>query len=360
MVKLNIVLGNHISRWGIEDILDVLQSSLGDSLKMTQSPFLAPGMKNLVVEDFSNPRFTNYLVESESKLILLLTEFPITILGKIYLNRFGFKASKIFLLIDAILSPFYSTIFRVSTGRVRSFAHTRNYWRAREKSLRYVLSKGIVECLITLHPEITKRIHDSIQPNFVKTFTLYPVIRSRNILKAKAPNAEIVFATFGSANRYRQREIRRANEYLPQGIQRLNEELANEIMADIVNKRVKTIPAGKILELSKVGFSNAEPESTKFIIDFYFRNSAKWKYLSPIRIARSINRERPVLYIGNKLEDHPINELVLQISSYNQLLPRLGKIEEELAFHEKKIDSYNNFASSENAKFIEACNVDFK
>ena len=360
VTKIHIVTGNHISEWGIVDIVEVLKSALGDLCDFSQSPFLVPDKTNLVIEEFSNPNFTKYLLDSGSQLILVLTEFPTIILGRLYLNRFGFKASKFFLAIDAILSPFYKTIGKVSRGRVQSFAYSRNYWRSREKSLRYVFSKGVVQSLITLHPEITKRIQVLTKLNLIKAFTVYPIIKNPNIFTGKLPYKGMFFATFGSLSRYRIREIKKANKYLPSGVIRITDELANDIMRRIISNNMETIPTKKGLELNQVGFASKFTDPSELILDFYFRNSTRWNYLSPIRIARSINRERPVIYIGNRLEDHPINDLVLQISNHNQLLPKLEKINDELASSEKKINNYNNFARSENTKFIEAFNADFK
>ena len=88
------VTGNHRHMIGIQDHIDILREILGlDKTQAPTSKYLVPGKINFVIEEMSQARtreqFFKFKAEHfDSKIVLVLTEFPTRIGRQLSYNEF--------------------------------------------------------------------------------------------------------------------------------------------------------------------------------------------------------------------------------------------------------------------------------
>ena len=153
MNELHIFTGNHKSPAGIEDICQILLQLGGSS--STSGIYLKQSNINLVIEDFSSPEITKYIIESKLEIGLVLTEFmSLGPFGKIVLNKFGYKSNRFVLLANDLVILIFRYLRVVIPRKLKSKIEEKIYWKNREVGLRKVLKYCNLKFIICMHPEI--------------------------------------------------------------------------------------------------------------------------------------------------------------------------------------------------------------
>ena len=131
-MKLIIVTGNHNSLVGIQDHIDIISGLFGDVFSIETRPLPIRGEHNLIIEEFSNPKFRKLLenlhLDPQTKLHLLMTEIPdreaggAVLLNGHIVNHIGIPLSwKIFFKIKPALKTTYFSLQRVLRAFSRFF-----------------------------------------------------------------------------------------------------------------------------------------------------------------------------------------------------------------------------------------------
>ena len=311
---LGVVTGNHRSLWGISDILKSFDSSL--ELNILHFYFPQQQRVNFVIEDFHNKKFLNALIRTNTKNVLVVTEFLSIKRDTVRINQFPVK-------ISSFVSPgsrrFFKSFFIDFFQNLKKFFPFRasdRYWMNRNKGINIYFDKRPNDPIIQLHPSCTSNLNLGHR----KVFDFFPVINEQSFVRT-SKHSEIIFCTFGSINSYRASEIKKLNHFLPQGIIHLTEETLSE---------------------------NPEKFKDKILVDVYFRNSETWPFLSPIRFWRSLNKGRLVLYVGDIIDNHPINSLCMNLDAYGDIYQAVENLDTYIHSLPTKIKQYNLLAREKN------------
>jgi hypothetical protein len=327
MRKLHIVTGNHRSLHGISDIISIINSA--SETGTTQGIFFREDCHNFLVEEFSNREYTDFLLGDDKRFSLVLTEFihkgPF---GRIYLNRFGIKATSTYIYLETlayyVLLILGKTLPAIALRRFHSFM----YWRARERNLQRVLKSDLLKMVLTMHPHITAQALESklIKPH-VSIHTIYPILDQNKIDFSISKRTISEVTTFGTQNKYRLTERRKFQRFFPM-----------QVSYKVDNNYA-------ILQ-SKELFN---PNTHSLSLDLYFKNSKNWEFLSPVRIWRTLNKGNIIVYFGKKMKDHPINDCAIQIEGYEDIWKTMSRnFEKEI---HSSVSEYNSIALSENLKW---------
>jgi hypothetical protein len=317
--NLNLIIGNHRSPAGISDICELFTDALKFELKTNL--FADESKVNLIIEDFSSKDFTDYLINNNIEICLILTEFMRKgLFGKIYLNRFGLKShpisiisGDIFIAILRILNKFLPQRFRIKIEKLI-------YWKNRELGLRRVLTEGNLLSVICLHPEIEAQTRQILKSSKIKHFaTIYP--RLNNIKRLNTDTSNMTLVSFGSKNRYRKKQIRKFNESFPM---------------QILAPNFTDTSQGDNIEIDN-GF-----------IDVYFRNSKDWPFLSPVRFWRTLRKGSMIVYFGHEKDDHPIYKCGQQIPNFYSFPFAMSNFSEVVAETRSNIKKYDEIAKIQN------------
>lgn len=321
--KLHIVTGNHRSTLGIDDITKVLQDVFGQNI--TKGIFCEDSKINLVIEDFSSPDYVRYLINSDIKIILVLTEFiSLGPFKGISLNKFGLRsnyfillAEKIWISVLRILSVFLPAKLKAKTERTL-------YWKNREVGLDKILKQRNIEGIICLHPEIENQVKLNLRKIPKESvFTIFP--RLKSIQKNDEFDFDIPLLSYGSKNRYRKREIAKFNKIFP-------------FQITLPNFEDKSITNNS--------------KSISLFLDVYFKNSKTWPYLSPIRFWRTLQQGGHILYFGEEVLDHPINKCALRVERYEDFPIRIQNLPSVLEGIQSEIRVYDKNAELLNDKVV--------
>jgi hypothetical protein len=277
---------------------------------------------NLIIEDFASRDFTNYVLNSNLKICLVLTEFMSLGWNKeIVLNKFGAKSSRVVLIFEdtAIMILRYLKIFL--PRRLKTKSEKLIYWKNREVGLRKILKYSNLEGIFCLHPDIELQAKSLIK-GFPKD-KIYTIFPRLNNIKSKEENLNPSIVSFGSKNRYRKKEIKKFNEVFPL----------------------------KVFQPSFEKGLNAQhlPPSDIFL-DLYFKNSKNWKYLSPVRIWRTIRQGSFIVYFGEQAGDHPINRCAIQIDLYENFAAGIENFSQVTRKIRLETESYDQVAKMSNDK----------
>jgi hypothetical protein len=301
MSKYHLIRGNHKSFAGIEDICLVLQEALDPN--MTTGIFGDRSKTNLIIEDFSSKDYTKYILESDLKICLVLTEFMhSSVLGKIKINKFGLRRNFILSLLEDVVVLILRFIKIFLPRKYRLSSEKKIYWKNREVGLKKIIDSNKIRAVICLHPDIqlqAEQLFKNIEQE--KIFTILP--RLTKPRKLTTNHTDVSLVSFGTKNSYRKKQIRKFNESFPLEV------ILPSFLQKTHNKALEPVPA---------------------FVDIYFKNSKTWKYLSPIRFWRSLNVGSFVVYFGKESTDHPINKCAIHVNSY-ELFPKVLENFEEIA-----------------------------
>ena len=326
MTKFHLITGNHKSSAGIQDIHLLLSEVLGNNLT---SGIYADKLKiNFVIEDFASQDFTDYLLDSEFKFCLVLTEFMSSgYLGKIFINKFGLKANPVVLFLkDAVIS-IVRFIKRFLPFKLRLISEEFVYWKSREIGLRKVLGHGKFHGVFCLHPAIEDQakyfIKNLPQSSF---FTLFPRL---NEIQENEVNSDISIVSFGSKSKYRKTEILKFNDSFPSKV---------------------------IQPKFNIKSPNEYSGPTGLFIDLYFRNSKSWKYLSPVRFWRTLRKGSLIVYFGEEKKDHPINKCAIRVDGYKDFAASIEDLPKIVKEINNEIGLYDEAAKKNNEKCLSFLN----
>lgn len=135
--KLFILTGNHNSKIGIQDHIDIIFSLFANDFDISLSDAPKPGYDNLVIEEFTNPRFVKAMYDSiasnqNTKFHLLMTEIPSRIDGQITLNPFILNSHSTFFrgifLLLLKMRPYINQVRSVSKS-VPLFYRLKNFYQ---------------------------------------------------------------------------------------------------------------------------------------------------------------------------------------------------------------------------------------
>ena len=317
--NLNLIIGNHKSPAGITDICELFTDALNFELKT--SLFADESKVNLIIEDFSSKDFTDYLINSNMEICLILTEFMKKgLFGKIHLNKFGLKSHPVFVLLGDIFIAMLRILKKFLPQRFQIKVEKLIYWKNREVGLRRVLTEGNLLSVICLHPEIEAQTRQILNSSKVEHFgTIYP--RLNDIKRINTDASYMTLVSFGSKNRYRKKQIRKFNESFPM-----------QLLAPNFMETAK----GDNIEIDN-GF-----------IDVYFRNSKDWPFLSPVRFWRTLRKGSIIVYFGDKKDDHPIYKCGRQIPNFYSFTSAMSNVSEVVAETRSNIKKYDEIAKIQN------------
>jgi len=326
MRKLHTVTGNHRSLHGISDIISIINSA--SETGSTQGIFLKEDCHNILIEDFSNREYTDYLLGDDKSFSLVLTEFihkgPF---GRIYLNRFGIKASSTYICLETLVYYILLILGKVIPATALR-CHRFMYWRARERSLQRVLKSDLLKMVLAMHPRIAAQALETklINPH-VSIHTIYPILDQNKIDFSISKRTISEVATFGTQNKYRTKELRKFQIFFPMPV------------FYKVDNNYAILQTNELLN----------PNSDSLSLDLYFKNSKNWEFLSPVRIWRTLNKGNIVVYFGSKMKDHPINDCAIQIELYEDIWKTMSSNFDKRI--RSSVSEYNSIALSENLKW---------
>ena len=320
MKNLHLITGNHRSMAGIEDIALILSDTVGG--RLTQGISADSSRINLIIEDFASRDFTHYVLNSNLKIFIVLTEF--ISLGwnkKIVLNKFGMKSNRIVLIFEDIAIMFLRYLKIFLPRRLKTRSEKLVYWKNREIGLRKILKYSNLEGIFCLHPDIelqTKSLIKGFPKD--KIYTIFPRL---NNIQSKDENLNPSIVSFGSKNKYRKKEIKKFNEVFPLMVFQPSFEK---------------------------GLNAQHPPASDIFLDLYFKNSKNWKYLSPIRIWRTIRQGSFIAYFGEQALDHPINRCAIQVDLYENFAARIENFAQVTKNIRQEIETYDGVAKKNNDK----------
>lgn len=322
--NLNLIIGNHRSPVGISDICELFTDALNFELKT--SLFADESKVNLIIEDFSSKDFTDYLINGNIEICLILTEFMRKgLFGRIHLNKFGLKSQPVFILLENAFIAILRYLKKFLPKRYRDKAEKLIYWKNREVGLRRILTEGSLLSVICLHPEIETQIRQILKTSKIKNFsTIYP--RLNNIRRMDPDTSKMNLVSFGNKNKYRQKQIRKFNESFPM-----------QLLAPNFAETAK----GDNIEIDN-GF-----------IDVYFRNSKDWPFLSPVRFWRTLRKGSMIVYFGDKKDDHPIYKCGRHIPNFYSFPFAMSNFSEVVAETRSCIRKYDEIAKIQNLQVMQ-------
>lgn len=291
IARVNLVVGNHKSFFGITHIIDFLKKDILPGIEYEISMYPSTKHPNLIIEDFHSRHFRKQLNGSKTKNILIVTEF-LSSRDSVEINQFErepfvtyLRLAKSVLFRKAPAREFASNFRREYLPKVNS------YWRERRKGLQEIIEDEIFTASLLLHPAAVANFAE-----FPLTHvTLFPELK----MPSHDSNITNTFITMGSMTPYRRRTLELLNRELPLGVQHVKDEQLTSISNELKGLR---------------------------IVDIYMRNATNWNYTSPIRISRSMSQGREVVLFDNKDFLHPIVDTCANIGNPYEL----SNIEERL------------------------------
>jgi hypothetical protein len=322
MAKFHLVTGNHKSSLGIEDIHLMLLDVLGNDL--TTGTFAEKSRINFVIEDFASQDFTSYVLNSDFKFCLILTEFMnLGYSGKIFINKFGRKANPIVLFSKDLVFAIVRNLKDSLPFRLKLKCEEFIYWNNREIGLRRILKHGDFYGVFCLHPAIevqARKYMPKLSPS--SFFTLFPRL---NNVQREDVSLDIPIVSFGNKNKYRKREISKFNNTFPSKVLQPKFEKGSS--------GNNSVPIGKF-------------------IDLYFRNSKSWKYLSPVRFWRTLRKGSFIVYFGEEVSDHPINKCAIRVDKYKDFAKSIESLSKVVKQIRNEIEIYDDIAKENNNRSL--------
>jgi hypothetical protein len=336
-----IVLGNHISHAGIGDIAYTIYDHFSRSFRVRTAEAISPGKINILIDEFTNPDFVEYLTKTKGKhpdtrYVIVATEFytpfHVPVLGvEGTFNFFGSRSD---------WRSLGGTILRqwgLASG-VPGYMHRRY--------LGFVHALEIADVILSVHPQIAsglQQLASDLNRPLAPCATVYPHVDLQTADRLYRLRAlPFGFAMTGSMTDYRAKisaELRLA--------------FAEAGYAGPVYKDVPFVPAAK---LSLDSYPNDEPE---YLFNFNPPQQRKWPFSSPMRILRAaLLGQMPV--ITKKFGDHEIEEIAILWDGSIETARRLwceGTIGRETLIETfiGAIEAYNEVATARNKAVTQNC-----
>lgn len=389
--KLFILTGNHNSRIGIQDHIDIIFSLFSNDFNISLSDSPKPGYDNLVIEEFTNSRFVKAMHDSiaynkNTKFHLLMTETPARIDGQVTLNPYITHSENI------LIKKFFAFLMdlRPYIHRARSVNKSISIFNPLKKLYRGVSNKlqricqinklkyfllgirrlssslGIRGIIIYLGNIKTKLkifseqqyyiaymrdraetleqninifhtildMHSTITEGIKTVFeresiTLLPPIKKIVVPKIKDIKNTLVIYSTGANTLYRTQVL---------------ESLAHQCKTELKN----TVIEAK-------GFVSNNELYSQASCTINIPQSSTWSFSSPVRIYRSYNAGIiPIIY--KKFSDHPIEKCAVLWDDFviHKKRETLGKMTESVG---TELFAYNKLIESSHKKIVKQLNI---
>lgn len=287
-----IVLGNHLSHVGIGDIVYTVYAHFAHHFRVRAQEAIAPGAFNVIVDEFTNPQFIEYLKETKkrhpaTKYAIVATEFytplRIPILGfEGTFNFFGARADWV-----ALGGHFVQRL--KLTQSPHSYMHRR--------FLGFLAALEVADIILSVHPEILASLE----------------LLSQRVRRLPCPAANI-YPTVDLESRDRMQHLRTlpfgfaltgtVTNYRAETAALLRQVFA---LAGYNAAVYKEIPFGPAEKLSLEAYPTETPE---YLFNFNPPQQAKWGFSSPMRLLRAaLLGQIPV--VTKRFDDHAIERIAL-------------------------------------------------
>ena len=287
-----IVLGNHPSHAGIGDIAYTVYAHFARHFRVRAQEALAPGAFNIIIDEFTNPQYVEYLRETKrrdprTKYGVIATEFYTPLPAAV----FG---------IEGTFNFFGGRTDWVSLGgqvmRQLKLAQKPHSYMHR-RFLGFLEAIEVADIILSVHPEILASLELLYQrPNQMRcpAANLYPTIdlESRDRMH-RLRTLPFGFALTGSLTTYRARAGARLRQAFT--------------MAGYNAAVYREIPFSPAEKLSLTTYPTETPE---YLFNFNPPQQAKWAFSSPMRLLRAaLLGQMPV--VTKVFGDHEIERIAL-------------------------------------------------
>lgn len=338
-----IVLGNHASHAGIGDIVYAISDYFSQDYRVSTSEGIAPGKLNIIIDEFSNPYFVEFLRETRrihpgTKYAVVATEFytPIVFLG---------------LRLGATFNFFGEMRDWTATGRIVASRILFGLYRLpyiHRRYLGFLAALATADAVLTIHPKILESLEVWAKLNgssLPPSATVYPRVdlsyadRIRRLKKLP-----FGYTMTGTLTPYRK-------------------EIAKELLRAF-RKAGYDWPIYLHLPFGDAGrfdLSGYPPEVPKYLYNVNPPQKRRWRYSSPMRILRAaLLGQIPV--ITKKFGDHEIEEIAFVLDTS----PKIGAAqklwceatigrEELVKNYVAAVEAYNEVAKRKNETMTQLC-----
>jgi hypothetical protein len=336
-----IVLGNHLSHVGIGDVAYTVYAHFARQFRVRVQESLAPGAFNIIIDEFTNPQFVEYLKETKkrhpaTKYAVVATEFytplPIPVFGiEGTFNFFGARADWVSL---------GGQVMRQLklTENPHSYMHRR--------FLGFLAAIEVADVILSVHPEILASLEllaQRTQKLPCPAANLYPTIdlESRDRMQ-RLRTLPFGFALTGTVTNYRAATAARLRQAFA--------------IAGYNAAVYKEIPFGPAPKLSLESYPTETPE---YLFNLNPPQQARWGFSSPMRLLRAaLLGQIPV--VTKMFGDHDIERIALLWEPSRDIAQRfwcdatLGRETLVERFVESVTD-YNRIADEKNKALTTAC-----
>lgn len=339
-----IVVGNHRSVSGIQEIVNTISGVLSKEFPIELSSELKNDRINIVIDEFSLWSDQIALQRTKelhpnTKLVLVATEFitPVSLFGveltKTF-NFFGRPREWEALLVD-VTRPLVGKLPSYMRQRFMGFVRALNYL-----DLIVVVHRGIIPEL----KKLTDRCPNLIRPPLL----VLPEIGELTVQQEnRLRTLPIGFTMTGTQTGYRQRVTNK----LINAFRRVG-------WTSPIYKHVPfESPPATISSLlnAQAHYNNLHPD---YLFSLNPPQSARWSYSSPMRILRAIYLGQ-IPVVTKKFDDHPLEQVALlwDGSQENSLEVAAFTIRDRdgwLAEYKRSIVEYDRVAQQANRQFVEA------
>lgn len=368
-MQFNLYVGNHGKRDGIEDFIEIISNTLsrrGHNVKISEE--LSTEIPNIIIDEFtniiSNRKITtlknNY---PNSKLIFVLTEFVEKKYGLTSFNLFeGIgKISSLTLIniyikskrsdfappviYDFILAfvhlPFFITFFtlhilkkffsRKKCAPLSSILHQPIYLLMRFLGMSSMLHHA--DLILLAHKDIANHLLYSYKSSDTLKNLIYPEIDVNRVKKNLFVDKELSIELTGTATAYRQRWIKKIN---------------NTIMRLGIRHEFDMCKS--------YAFLNSKSKAIRGAFSLHPPQNRDWKYSSPTRLFRALDRDGNIPVITHYFNQHPIEDICLIYQGDQTILQMYDFYHDKdkaWAYLLPKIEAYAKMAELENNKIVE-------
>lgn len=380
--SLNLYIGNHNSRKGIEDLISLVEQVFGGrEIPVTISSELDPYAINLIIDEFSNYFFNRKLVEfrkanPKAQIVVILTEFVNRKFGSESLNNFGGPSEsgtivvadcvarwfrndfdgnnlasllKLIVFMPFALFQFMFLVAKFAFGRLfgkkignpfqeyLKLCHRKFYMHIRYLGLKRYLC--LANAVITTHENIingyTKftgldgkplRYIGVIYPEFNKDDVL------SKLMVSKDPHIEIT----GSMTKFRYNWMKKIDlTIMSMGISGQFGRCRSHAFSEKNKKRKKVVIRG--------AYSLHPPQT------------ANWRYSSPTRIYRALAVDHNFPVLTHYFGQNPIEDLCLVYDGPDSICNMTAFFRDQTRarqFLENKLDAYNQIVLVRNDALV--------
>jgi hypothetical protein len=392
--EINLYIGNHSSRNGIEDYINIFLNVFEKrGWKLKVNSIQNKNKINLVIDEFSAFNSCDYSFNNADKNIIVLTEFFNKNFFVISLNNFGgiFEAgiislinvclrmcrqdfpapsSKDLIILLAylpILSVKYfldllffllrrllnkKAIFPLSVNAFLKENSNLIYFHMRYLGLINALEK--VDGIIVSHPSMAHQyksfVSNDKRPNYLGV--IYPEFDKKLVLQNLGEQKKLYIEISGKVTKYRKKWTHK------------------------LNRMLLIYGVRSVFELCKVRpFDNQKADlnqekKIKAAYSLHPPQTPGWKYCSPTRLYRALAIDHNIPIITKNFNQHPIEniceriesidvnlfEVIIGKSDFKNKLDNFIKMHNDITYRnnviEKRINEYNELAQDNNDKVI--------